>query len=110
MISSISSLTGVEHRYRSVLFQGTGIRAREVSDAPAANRINFAPRISAPTMMLQGRYDDSAPLEIEARPIFRLLREPKRMEIYDGSHVPPTSVSIPILTKWFDETLGPVGR
>jgi dienelactone hydrolase len=103
-------LTGLETRFRSVLFIGTRIRPAEVTDAAAANRINFAPRISAPKMMLQGRYDESAVLETQAMPLFRLLREPKRIEIYEGSHIPPMAIGVPITTKWLDETLGPVGR
>lgn len=101
-------LAGVEHRYRSVLFVGTRISPNEVTDTPAANRINFAPRISGPKMMLQGRYDESAPLVTRAEPLFHLLVEPKRLEVYEGSHVPPQEVAVPIITKWLDETLGKV--
>ena len=101
-------LTAVEPRYRSVLFIGTRVLPDEVSDAAGANRINFAPRIAAPKMMLQGRYDESAPLENAAEPLFRLLREPKRLEIYEGTHVPPTDLFIQTTTRWLDETVGPV--
>lgn len=103
-------LTALEPRYRSVLFIGTDIHPSEITDAPAANRINFAPRIAAPQMMLQGRYDESAPLDTMAMPLFRLLREPKRLEIYEGSHVPPQDIAVPTTTKWLDETLGLVGE
>lgn len=101
-------LTGVENRYRSVLFVGTHLHPREVTDTPAANRINFAPRIECPKLMLQGRYDESAPLESQARPLFNLMREPKRLEVFEGGHVPPQTIQIPAMTKWFDETLGKV--
>jgi hypothetical protein len=37
-----------------------------------------------------------------------LLREPKRMEIFDGGHVPTLELGIPMITRWFDETLGRV--
>jgi hypothetical protein len=40
--------------------------------------------------------------------MFRLLREPKRLQIFEGAHVPPAEVLVPALTKWFDETMGPV--
>ncbi|PYQ31422.1 MAG: hypothetical protein DMF57_14785 [Acidobacteria bacterium] len=101
-------LTALEPRYRSVLFIGTGIRPRSISDAAAANRINFAPRIAPPKLMLHGRYDENMPLKSEAEPLFHLLREPKRLQTYDGGHVPPNNVYIPAVTKWLDETLGPV--
>lgn len=101
-------LAGVENRYRSILLIGSGIGPGEVSDTAAANRINFAPHIAAPKLMVQGRYDESAPLKSEAEPLFRLLREPKRLEVFEGGHVPDLSISIPMMTKWFDQTLGRV--
>lgn len=101
-------VAAIEKRYRSILFVGSGIKAPEITDTPAANRINFAPQITGPTLMLQGRYDESAPLESEARPLFNLLREPKRLEVFDGGHVPSQQVLVRELTKWFDETLGKV--
>lgn len=60
--------------------------------------------------MLQGRYDEDTPLKEESEPLFRLLREPKRFVIYEGAHVPPAEISMPLITKWLDETMGPVGR
>jgi formylglycine-generating enzyme required for sulfatase activity/pimeloyl-ACP methyl ester carboxylesterase len=101
-------LTSLETRYRSVLFVGTGIEPRSMTDAPAACRINFAPRIAAPKLMLHGRYDEDTPFKSEAEPLLRLLREPKRLQMYEGGHVPPNDVYIPAVTKWFDETLGAV--
>jgi len=103
-------LTALEPRYRSVLFVGTGIRPRSISDAAAANRINFAPRIAPPKLMLHGRYDENMPLKSEGEPLFRLLREPKRLQIYEGGHVPPTDVYVPAVKKWLDETLGAVNQ
>lgn len=58
--------------------------------------------------MFQGRYDESAPLKSTAEPLYRLLREPKRLEIFEGGHVPPLNIAIPMMTKWFDETMGRV--
>ena len=101
-------LLGVESRYRSILLMGSGILPEEVTDTPAANRINFAPRIAAPKLMIQGRYDESAPLKSAAEPLYRLLRDPKRLELFEGGHVPTMNLAIPMMTKWFDETLGRV--
>ena len=101
-------LAAVESRYRSILLIGSGIHSREITDTPAANRINFAPRIRQPKMMLQGRYDESAPLESAARPLFKLMSEPKRLEVFEGGHVPAPQVMVPVMTKWFDETMGKV--
>jgi formylglycine-generating enzyme required for sulfatase activity/dienelactone hydrolase len=101
-------VTALETRYRSILFIGTGIRPSWISDAPAANRINFIPRISAPKLMLHGRYDENVPLKSQAEPMFRLLREPKRLEIFEGGHTAPRDVYIHAVAKWLDETLGPI--
>ncbi len=100
--------TALESRYRSVVFAGTGISTREKPYAPAANRIHFVSRISAPKLMLQGRYDEDTPLKSEAEPMFRLLHEPKRLELYEGGHIAPREIFIPAITKWLDETMGPV--
>jgi formylglycine-generating enzyme required for sulfatase activity len=101
-------LTALEPRYRSVLFIGTGIEPNELTDAAAVNRINFAPRIAAPKLMLQGRYDEDTALKSVAEPLFRLLSEPKRLQVYEGSHSPAAEVFVPAVQKWLDETLGRV--
>jgi len=59
--------------------------------------------------MVQGRYDETAPLATHAEPFFNLLRAPKRLEVYEGTHAPGMEVMVPILSGWLDETLGPVG-
>jgi serine/threonine protein kinase/formylglycine-generating enzyme required for sulfatase activity/dienelactone hydrolase len=101
-------LTAVEPRYRSVLFIGSGIDPSETTDVLPTNRIHFAPHIAAPKLMIQGRYDEDSPLKTEGEPLFSLFREPKRMHVYEGGHAPPSSILVPVATKWFDETLGPV--
>jgi dienelactone hydrolase len=103
-------VTALESRYRSVIFAGTGIATRESAFAAAANRINFVSRIGAPKLMFQGRYDEDTSLKSEVEPMFRLLREPKRLELYDGGHIAPQEILIPAFTKWLDETMGPVAH
>jgi hypothetical protein len=58
--------------------------------------------------MLHGRYDEANPLKSDAEPLYKLLREPKRLEVFNGGHVPPLEVSVPIVNAWLDRTLGPV--
>jgi hypothetical protein len=101
-------LAGVENRYRSVLLVGSGIEPEEITDTPAANRINFAPHIAGPKLMLNGHYDESSLLKSNAEPLFAILSEPKRLDVFEGGHVPPGNTSIPTMTKWFDQTLGRV--
>jgi len=100
----------VDMRYRSVILTGSGLRKYMTQMNPAANPINFVGRIKAPKLMLQGRYDEAAPLKTEAEPLYKLLREPKRLTIFEGGHIPSPQIFVPTLNNWLDETLGPVRR
>ena len=76
-----------------------------------ADPINFAPHITAPTLMLNGRDDFIFPLEDVAKPLFTLLGAPsdrKRLAIHEGGHVPPLNELIRDVLGWFDQYLGPV--
>jgi eukaryotic-like serine/threonine-protein kinase len=101
-------LCGLDNRYRSVMFVGSGVDSQELADAAPANRINFLPHIASPKFMLQGRYDESSPYASSFEPLYKLLREPKRELIYEGPHVPPQDVYLRESQKWFDDTLGKV--
>ncbi len=98
----------LEDRYRSVFLWGTGIERGQAAWRPEANPIHFLPLIRAPKLVLQGRYDEDNPLKTYAEPFFRLLREPKRIKIFDGGHRPSPQILFPVLHAWLDETLGPV--
>ena len=67
-----------------------------------------APRIGAPTLLLNGRYDEEHPWISRGLPLWRLLREPKRLMIVEGGHLPRAEVRVPGINHWLDETLGPV--
>jgi hypothetical protein len=99
----------VETRYRSILILSGGLR-NPPDMIPEAAPVNFAPYIKAPKLMLHGRYDEGIPLKTGAEPLFRLLREPKRMRLFDSGHFPPMEQWVPVAKEWFDETLGPVSR
>ena len=73
--------------------------------------MNFAPHITAPTLMLNGRDDFIFPLETVAKPLFTLLGAPadrKRLAIHEGGHIPALNELIRDVLGWFDEHLGPV--
>lgn len=101
-------LAALEDRYRSVMLIGSSLREREKAGTPAANRINFAPRVGGHKFMFHGRYDETAPWETQGRALFDLLPEPKRFELFEGGHVAPSAILVPTIQKWLDETLGPV--
>jgi dienelactone hydrolase len=98
----------VEPRLRSVVLVGGGLDLRYVSALPEARSINFAPRIGAPTLLLNGRYDEEHMWGRDALPLWRLLREPKRLTLIEGGHLPPAELRVPVINDWLNETLGPV--
>jgi cephalosporin-C deacetylase-like acetyl esterase len=76
-----------------------------------ADQINFAPRVKAPTLMLNGRFDFYFPVGPSQDPMFRLLgtpREQKRRVLYDTGHGLPRDEVIKETLNWLDRYLGPV--
>lgn len=55
-----------------------------------------------------GRNDEIIPYRSEGEPLFKLLREPKELRLFDQGHVPSPKVSVPIINQWLDKTLGMV--
>ena len=98
----------VEPRFGSLVLVGGGFDERFTRTLPEVNSVNFAPRIRAPTLLLNGRYDEEHPWDACALPLWRLLREPKRLAVVEGGHVPPAEARVPVINGWLDETLGRV--
>jgi len=102
--------SAVEPRYRSVVFLSDGLYPDQAAWIPEANPVNFAPHIQAPKLMVNGRWDEDFAFKTEAEPLFKLLSEPKSLEIYDGGHIPPPTHLVPAVNGFLDRTLGPVVR
>ena len=98
----------VEPRIRSIVYIGGGL-SRTIR-FPEVNAANFASRITKPTLVLTGRYDEEVPYDPLARDLYELLSGPKRLELVDSGHLPPLELRNPIINNWLDETLGPVVR
>jgi formylglycine-generating enzyme required for sulfatase activity/tRNA A-37 threonylcarbamoyl transferase component Bud32 len=103
-------LPAVEPRIRSVFLAAAGLTGYYKTNQPAANPINFAPHLLQPKHVLNGRFDENFPIKSAVEPMMKLLPEPKELELYDGPHAAPMEVLVPALNKFFDKTLGPVGR
>jgi serine/threonine protein kinase/formylglycine-generating enzyme required for sulfatase activity len=99
-------LPAVDLRYRSILLTGASVRRDQTGWIAGANPINFVSRILAPKLMLHGRYDEASPYRTEGEPLYRLLREPKRLLLFDGGHIPGDEILVPAVNNWFDETMG----
>jgi dienelactone hydrolase/predicted Ser/Thr protein kinase len=101
--------TAVEPRFTTSLIIAGGldfpVRPAEVEP------INFAPRVTLPTLMISGRDDFRFPLEMLQRPLFERLgtpREHKRHALVDSGHVPPRNAILRESLDWLDRYLGPV--
>ena len=102
--------SAVEPRYRAVVLMAAGLYPEQQGYIAQANPVFFAPHIKPPKLMLNGRWDEDFAFKTEAEPLFKLLSEPKRLELYDGGHVPPVEIAVPVINRFLDETLGPVRR
>jgi predicted esterase len=100
----------VESRYRSVVFVAGSIPSSSKAWIAEASPPNFAVHIRAPKLLLNGRYDEVNPLRTFVEPLYKLLREPKRLQLYDAGHTPPLETIVPVINAWLDATLGPIER
>lgn len=99
----------VDDRFRSVVLIGAGIDERVQPTLPEAANFNFAPYISVPKLMLNGRLDEEHPWTTRAEPLWKLLREPKELILIDGvGHRPPVEQRVAPINAFLDRTLGPV--
>ncbi len=101
-------LAAVEQRYRTVALQGAAVRKYHLQWKPEVNPINFVPLIKAPKIQIHGLYDEAEPFKTEGEPLFKLLREPKKLVTFEGGHIPPPELFFPLMSAWLDEKMGPV--
>jgi len=102
-------LPAVEPRIKAIVLVVGGFNLQKT--LPEAEPINFAPRITAPTLMLNGKYDFYYPTETSQLPMFRFLGavpEHKRRVVYDTAHSIPRNELIKETLDWLDKYLGPV--
>jgi eukaryotic-like serine/threonine-protein kinase len=99
-----------EGRVKAAILQGGGLPLSK--PLPEVDAFNFAPRVTMPVLMLNGRYDFEVPLEASQKPLFRLLGTPekdKRHALFDAGHADyPMTGLIKELLDWLDRYLGSV--
>jgi serine/threonine protein kinase/formylglycine-generating enzyme required for sulfatase activity len=98
----------IDNRFRAVVFLGGGIDERVKPTLPEADNINFAPYISQPKLMVNGKHDEEHNWYTRGLPLFNLLSEPKELALLDGGHMPPVELRTPVINNWLDKILGPV--
>jgi formylglycine-generating enzyme required for sulfatase activity/dienelactone hydrolase/tRNA A-37 threonylcarbamoyl transferase component Bud32 len=104
-----SQLPALEPRLKAIVLDVGGFPLQKA--LPEADPINFAPRITAPVLMLNGRYDFFFPTRKSQEPMVRFLGtapEHKRYVVYESGHNIPRYELIKETISWFDRYLGPV--
>jgi dienelactone hydrolase len=100
-------LPAVEPRLKASVLVAAGFT--QGKSLPEADPINFAPRNTVPTLMLNGRYDFARPVELSQAPMFRLLGAPaeqKRHVLFDTGHtLKPEQIASEVYV-WLDRYLG----
>lgn len=100
------ALTAIETRYKSLAFVSAGLETEFRIRIAETSPINFASQVRGQKIFVNGRYDETFPYNTDAKPLFELVRDPKKVVIYDGGHIPTAEFYVPVLNAWFDETLG----
>jgi formylglycine-generating enzyme required for sulfatase activity/dienelactone hydrolase len=104
-------LVTIDGRLKACIFLDGGFYLRPTS--PEIDQLNFAPRLKAPTLMVNGRYDFIFPPETSQRAMFRSLGTPekdKRYVVLETAHdvsVGRNEMMREVLT-WLDRYLGKV--
>jgi len=98
-------LMAVDDRVKAGILQSGGIFP---GMRPEVYVVNYLPRVKAPTLMLNGRYDIILPYEMNTRVMFGFLPEPKAQMLFDCAHIVPRNDLIRETLAWLDRYLGPV--
>jgi predicted esterase len=103
-------LTAQEKRLKTSIWLGGGFPMRPLP--PEIDPLHFAPRVTVPVLMVNGKQDFIRPVETSQTPLFRLVGTPakdKRHALFEGGHLPPTMHGIiKEMLDWLDRYLGPV--
>jgi serine/threonine protein kinase/dienelactone hydrolase len=99
----------VEDRFKAAILIVGGFYLQD--SLPEADPFNFAPRVTTPVLLLNGRFDFFYPMDTSQVPMFSLLGVPesqKRRIIYDTGHNIPRTELVREGVDWLDRYLGPV--
>jgi pimeloyl-ACP methyl ester carboxylesterase len=99
----------LEPRFSLALLNVGGFYLQEA--LPEADPVNFAPRVTIPVLMLNGRFDFFFPTETSQEPMFERLGTPaerKRRVVYDASHSIPRNELIKEFVGWMETHWGAI--
>ena len=100
-------MSALEDRIKVNVWVSGGFRPQKV--LPEVDPFNFAPRVTIPTLMLNGRFDFLYPVESAQIPMFQCLgttKEHKRQVIFESGHEVPRNGRIKEVLDWLDHYLG----
>lgn len=105
-------MTALEPRFKASVLLGGGLYFWR--RPPEAEAFNFLPRVTVPTLMINGRHDFFFPMETSQAPMFRLLGTTpadKSHRVFETGHVPgPWHEVMKEILDWLDRYLGPVSK
>jgi pimeloyl-ACP methyl ester carboxylesterase len=108
-----SVMLSMEPRFKAAVAYSGGYNL--VKRSPEIDDFNYTPRVKAPVLMINGKYDFVFPLATTAEPMFRQLGTPanqKKLVTLESGHVTWSGSARGILTSetlnWLDRYLGPV--
>jgi pimeloyl-ACP methyl ester carboxylesterase len=103
----------VERRIRTAILLSGGLQLT-IPYLPEVDPFNFVTHVTIPVLMLNGRYDNTFPVESSQRPLFEFLGtldKHKKHVIYEGGHGAfPRPDAVRECLDWLDKYLGPVRR
>jgi hypothetical protein len=105
-------MTALEPRFKASVLVVGGLEMQSVQ--PMADPFNFLPRVTLPTLMLNGRYDSFFPIETSVKPFFETLGTPsadKKLIVTDANHFVlsyEANLAISESLSWLDRYVGPV--
>jgi dienelactone hydrolase len=105
-------LAALEDRFKAVVFLDGGM-FQQTAGLAGLDQVDFAPRLTKPVLMVNGRYDATFPYESAQLPFFRMLGTPaadKRHVVFDTPHdvrLRRTDLVREVLD-WYDKYLGRV--
>ncbi len=94
----------------SVLLSGGLVSARA---RPEVDQFTYVTRVQVPTLMINGRYDTTHPVESAQKTMLDLMATPaehKRHVLYEAGHMLPRNAVIRETLDWLDRYQGPARR
>jgi len=99
----------VEKRFKVAVLHLPGLMMAPRN--PEVDELNYLPRVTQPTLILSGRFDNTFPFETAAMPFARMLGSPvKRHQVYPTHHYLPREDAIRETLDWLDKYQGKPGQ